>query len=89
MTFAVSESSTDQYQCGDGGTGVEVMVGSGVNVEVAVAVFVAGIAVGWEVDVALTGWTGADVVAAGLAQADRNMINENNRETILFIIPLF
>jgi hypothetical protein len=85
MTFAVSESSTDQYQRGDGGTGVGVKVGSGVKV--AVAVFVAGITLGWDVEVASVCSTGADVDAAGLAQADRNMINVNNRATSRFIIP--
>jgi hypothetical protein len=87
MTFAVSESSTDQYQRGDGGTGVGVKVGSGVKV--AVAVFVAGITVGWDVEVASVCSTGTDAVTTGLAQADRNMINVNNRATILFIVPLF
>jgi hypothetical protein len=87
MTIALSESSTDQYQRGDGGTGVGVEVGSGVKV--AVAVFVAGTAVGWDVEVASTGSIGADVDVVGLAQADRNMINVNNSETLRFMVPLF
>jgi len=87
MTLAVSESSTDQYQRGDGGTGVGVKVGSGVKVEV--AVFVTGTAVGWEVDVGSTCSTGADVDTAGLEQADRKMTIANNRVTIRFISPLF
>ncbi len=61
-------------------------VGSGVKV--AVIVFVAGSTAGCNVDVGLTCSTGADVVAAGLAQADRNMINVNNMGMILFIVPL-
>jgi len=84
MTFAVSEF-TAQYQCGAGGTGVGVEVGSGVEV----AVFSTGMtSAGWDVDVALSCPTGAEVDSAGLAQADRNMVIANNRETIRFIDPL-
>lgn len=64
-----------------------VKVGSGVDV--AVAVFVAGITVGWDVEVTSICSTGADVDAAGLAQADRHMINVNNRGVIRFMVPLF
>jgi hypothetical protein len=84
MTFAVSESSTDQYQRGDGGTGVGVVVGAGVRV----AVFSTGTTVGCNVEVALTCSTGADVVAVGLAQADRNIVIANNRVAIRFMVPL-
>lgn len=63
-----------------------VKVGSGVDV--AMAVFVAGTAVGWDVEVDATCSTGADVDVAGLAQADRNMINANNKVAIRFIVPL-
>ena len=83
MTFAVS-GSTDQYQCGDGGTGVGVMVDSGVNAVVAVAVF----STDGDVDDGITFSVGTDVDAVGLAQADRNMINVNNMETSRFMIPL-
>jgi hypothetical protein len=69
--------------------GVGVEVGSGVKV--AVAVFVAGITVGWDVEVASTCTTGADVVVAvaGLAQADKKMIIAKNRGAIRFMVPLF
>jgi hypothetical protein len=88
MTFAASESSTDQYQRGDGGTGVGVEVGSGVKV--AVAVFSAGTTcVGCDVDVDSTCFTGADVDVAGLEQADRKMTIANNRVMIRFMGPLF
>ena len=63
-----------------------VKVGSGVKVDV--AVFVAGITAGWDVEVASVCSPGADVDAVGLAQADRNMISVNNRAAILFMIPL-
>ena len=63
-----------------------VEVGSGVKV--AVAVFVAGIAVGWDVDVASACSTGADVDTAGLAQADINSAIANNKVTIRFMVPL-
>jgi len=62
---------------------VGVEVGSGVKV--AVGVF----STGCDVDVASTCPTGSDVEMAGLAQADRNMINVNNRATFLFMVPLF
>ena len=83
MTFAVSESSTDQYQRGDGGTGVDVVVGSGVRV--AVGVF----STSCNVDVDSTCSMGADVDAAGLAQADKDMTIANNTGMILFTAPLF
>ena len=60
-----------------------VEVGSGVKV--AVGVF----STGCDVDVDSACSMGADVDAAGLAQADRNMINVNTRATILFMVPLF
>lgn len=60
-----------------------VKVGSGVKV--IVAVFSAG----WDVDVASACSRGAEVDAAGLAQADRNSMIANNRETIRFMMPLF
>ena len=63
-----------------------VKVGSGVKV--AVAVLVAGITVGRDVDAASTGLTGVDIDVAGLAQADINMISTNNRETLRFMMPL-
>ena len=87
MTFAASESSTDQYQRGDGGTGVGVEVGSGVKVAVAVFSTGRGVA-GWEVDVGSTCSIGADVDTAGLAQADINSAIANNKVTIRFIGPL-
>jgi len=88
MTFAVSESSTDQYQRGDGGTGVGVEVGSGVKV--AVAVFSTGrVAAGWVVDVGSTCSIGADVDTAGLAQADRNITIATIRVKLRFMFPLF
>jgi acyl-[acyl carrier protein]--UDP-N-acetylglucosamine O-acyltransferase len=87
MTFIVSESSTDQYQRGDGGTGVGVEVGSGVKV--AVAVFSTGTtSAGWDVDVASTCSTGADVDMVGFAQADRNVTIANNSAAIRFMVPL-
>jgi len=82
MTFAVSESSTDQYQRGAGGTGVGVEVGSGVKV--AVAVFSAG----WDVEVETACSMGAEVDTAGLAQADRNMTIANIGNTIRLMVPL-
>jgi hypothetical protein len=67
--------------------GVGVVVGSGVKV--AVTVFSAGTTfTDCDVDVASTCSTGADVDAAGLAQADINIIIANNRETIRFMVPL-
>jgi hypothetical protein len=58
-------------------------------VNVAVAVFsTAMVFTGWDVAVASTCSIGADVDVAGPAQADRKMINVNNNETILFMIPL-
>jgi len=86
MTFAVSESSTVQYQCGDGGTGVGVKVGSGVKV--AVAVFSAEVTVGCDVEVISIFSTGTDVDTAGLAQADKKMTIANNRDTLRFMMPL-
>jgi hypothetical protein len=86
MTFAVSKSSTVQYQRGDGGTGVGVEVGSGVEV----AVFSRGMtSAGWEVEVPSTCSTGADVDAAGPPQADRNMTIATSRDAIRFMVPLF
>jgi len=67
--------------------GVGVEEGSGVKV--AVAVFVAGIAVGWDVDVASACSTGADVDVAELEQADRKMTIANNRVMFRFMGPLF
>ena len=65
-----------------------VEVGSGTRV--AVAVFSAGrISAGWDVDVALSCPTGAEVDSAGLAQADINIIITNNRDTVRFMIPHF
>jgi hypothetical protein len=85
MTFAVSESSTVQYQRGEGGTGVGVEVCSGVDV----ALFSRGMtSAGWEVEVASTCSTGADVDAAGLPQADRNMAIATSRNAIRFMVPL-
>ena len=60
----------------------------GSGVKVAVAVFSAGITVGWDVEFASVCSTGADVDAAGLAHPDRNMINANNSETLRFMMPL-
>jgi hypothetical protein len=88
MTFVVSESSTDQYQRREGGTGVGVEVGSGVTV--AVAVFsTAMVAAGWDVDAASACSTGADVGVGGFVQADRNMTIANNSAAIRFMAPLF
>ena len=64
-----------------------MLVGSGVKVEV--AALVAGIVVGWDVDVASACSTGADVDEARLAQADRNMTIATNRDAIRFMVPLF
>ena len=50
---------------------------------------VAVFSTGWDVDVASTCSTGVDVDAAGLAQADRDMTIANNRDMILFMVPLF
>ena len=60
-----------------------VEVGSGVKV--AVGVF----STGCDVDVDSTCSMGTDVDAAGLAQADRNIIIANNRDTIRFMVPHF
>lgn len=65
--------------------GVEV----GSAVKVAVGVLSTGTtSTGWDVDVISVCPTGADGDAAGLAQADRNMIIANNRDAIRFMVPL-
>ncbi len=84
MTFAVSESSTDQYQRGDGGADVEVMVGSGIEVVVTVAVFFTDCGV----DVDATGLSGSGLDTVGAPQAKIKITNVNNGGMILFMFPL-
>ena len=61
---------------------MDVAVGSGIMVAVAV------LSTGWDVDVTAACSMGAAVDAAGLAQADRNIVIANNKDAICFMVPL-